>query len=876
MSFPPRGAAGRAEPVMTPNTAQRFANAELDRAAQELRIDGKRAPLGPRAIALLAMLVDQRSRPVSKHELLDTVWRGVIVEENNLQVQISTLRRLLGPQAIATIPGRGYRFMLPVDGDPAEQLPEAAAAPPPGAQAWARGNLPGRLPETYGRDAECGALRSLVEQHALVSIVGSAGIGKTRLALAVAHTLEPALTDGVWIVEMALLNDPRLLVPTIAQALRIALPNLREPEDELAAALHDQHTLLVIDNCEQLIDQVGPLLVRLLGSAARLHALVTSQEPLRVGNEQVYRLGPLSVPERESTREPTAYGAVHLFVERVRALLPRYRFTESESGPVVEICRRLDGLPLAIELAAARVPVLGVAGVRDRLGERFRMLTGGSRVAPKRHQTLRAALDWSLGLLDEDERAIYRRLGVFVGSFALESAQELAGDSRIDAWSVLEHLSSLVDKSLVIAEGEPRPRYRMLESTREHALEQLAAASETDPWIARHAQTTVHALERAIRQRRTDLVLAETANVRSAYVWARGAGDNALAVALATLPSMAIAVEGAVNEARERLLDVEPLVGVSLPPNLLAQYWQWYGRVGLDGRLPSARCLEALGRAERLFVDLGNLRHVHACRRHLAEALLDAGDSEGAAAALQRARAMEDDTWPLADRMRRMRVEALWQAESGRFDDALQTATLALEMTQLATIDRYELVLLNDIARIYLEAGKADDAAERYRTLAERAQRAPNAGLTLSNALAGLVAALTAKNDLEQADRVAREALPVLRRSGILLARADIMACLMARQSRFELAAQLLGASDKFRSDCGMARGPIEQGCRDEALLLLSNAVSAKRRAAWLAVGAAAGEDSLAHAMLAGKPAVTAGPDARVQPPNIEKGSVDG
>lgn len=834
---------------MATTTVLRFGSAELDRGAGELRIDGQRAPLGPRAFALLSTLVDRRDRAVPKGELLDTVWRGLIVEENNLQVQISSLRRLLGPQAIATIPGRGYRFVLPVEGD----APEPAALPPDdesGAGTIAPpGNLPERLPEIYGRDAECSALRALVDAHALVSVVGAAGIGKTRLALAVAGEMTPTLPDGAWIVELASLTDPRLLVPTLAQTLRIALAGLRDPEDELVAALRDQHALVVLDNCEPFVDALGPLLARLVGAAPRLRILATTQEPLRLDDERVFRLGPLAVPGDASAADPTAYGAVRLFVERVRALLPRWRLGGADVGAVVEICRRLDGLPLAIELAAARVPVLGVAGVRDRLGERFRMLTGGSRVAPKRHQTLRAALDWSLALLDDDERATYRRLGVFVGSFALESAQELAAAGPIDDWAVLEHLSSLVDKSLVFAEGEPRPRYRMLESTREHALEQLAAAGETDEWIARHARVTKNALVRAIRQRRSDLVLAETPNLRSAYDLARAVGDAETAVALATLPSMAIAVDGAVQEARQRLLEVEPLVDDRLPKALVAQYWQWHGRIGLDGRLPAARCVAAFERAEALFVELGNLRHVHACRRHVAEAMLDAGDLDGAAAALRRAREMEGPDWPVADRMRRLRVEGLLHVEAGRADEALQTSTMALEMAQAAGIGRYELVLLGDIARQHLEAGHAAEAVERYRALAERSRHAPNGGLTLSNALAGLVAALTAQDRLDEAEVVARESIPVLRRSGILLARADILACLMARRGRHESAALLLGASDRFRTECGMARGPVEQRCRDEALQALSRDVSPRRRAAWLAVGAGADEDTLERAL---------------------------
>jgi len=473
------------------------------------------------------------------------------------------------------------------------------------------------------------------------------------------------------------------------------------------------------------------------------------------------------------------------------------------------------------------------------------MLTGGSRVAPKRHQTLRAALDWSHALLDENERAVYRRLGVFVGSFSLEGAQELVAADDIDAWSALEYLSSLVEKSLVIAEGEPRPRYRMLESTREHALEQLAGAGETNAWLARHAEVTWHALQHYIKGRRTEAILAEMPNVRSAYEWARTSPQaRTEAVALATLPSMIVAVRGAVQEARQRLLEVEPLVTDDLPKALVAQYWQWYARIGLGGRLPASRCVDALRRAERMFQELGRERHVHACRRHLAEALLDAGDLQGAAQALERAQAMETEGWPLVDSMRRMRVQGLWLARAGRTDEALHCSGIALERAQDAAISRYQLVLLDDIARFHLEAGNAHEAAERYRVLVDRTHHA-QAGLTQSNALAGLIAALTAEDQLDEAEKVAAEAVPVLARSSILIARADILALLMARRARHEAAARLLGASENFRASCETPRDPVEQRCRQQALALLAGAVDTSQLEDWIAAGAGATETEL-------------------------------
>jgi predicted ATPase/DNA-binding winged helix-turn-helix (wHTH) protein len=826
----------------------RFGKAELDRGARELVVDGKRAPLGPRGIALLTALVDARDRTLSKQELLDTVWRGVVVEENNLQVQISTLRRLLGPQAIATIPGRGYRFMLPIEGTAAGELvlSEATAANEEVATPSREGNLSASPLELIGREAECAAMQTLLLQHPLVSVVGAAGIGKTRLAIAAAHALQEHYKDGVWVVELATLNDLSLLVQSVARAVRMALPGMREPMDELATALRGLEILLVIDNCEHLVDEVGTLVARLLKDSNSLRIMTTSQEPLKVVDEHVFRLGPLEVPSAATVDQASSYGALHLFIERARSYQTHFKVDASTIEDVIEICRRLDGMPLAIELAAARVPLLGVAGVRERLGERFRILTGGSRFAPKRHQTLRAALDWSHALLNAEEQAVYRRLGVFVGTFSLESAQELAESDSVDSWAVLEHLGSLVDKSLVIAGDEVRPRYRMLESTREHALEQLALAHETDQWIARHARVTQRAVARCIKFRRTEDLLSEMTNVRSAYEWARRpGGDPTVAVALATLPSMVIAVEGAVQEARQRLLEVESLVTDAIPASLVAQYWQWYGRIGLDGRLPTSRCIAAFRRSEQMFVELGNSRHVHACRRHLAEAMMDANDLAGAEAALARARAMETAQWPLADRVRRLRVEGLLLARRRSFDEALRTSTLALEMAQRATIDRYELVLLDDIARMHLEAGHAHEAAIQYRALAERAQRAPNAGLTLSNALAGLIAALTTEDRLDDASIAAVESLPILRRSGILLARSDVLAFLMARRGQPELAARLLGASDRFRADCEAPRDPLEDHCREQAREIVFQEMSDDARLRCMAAGASIDEVDL-------------------------------
>jgi len=842
-SQPPEDAAGALPPHFC------FGTAELSVPDQQLRLAGVPVALGGRAFALLCVLITHRDRVVSKNELLERVWAGLVVEENNLQVQISTLRRLLGAQVIATVPGRGYRFMATLAGDA-----PAAPLPAPADLATPAGNLPARVPELYGREVELAAVQALLEHAPLVSVVGPGGIGKTHLALAVAQAQRQHHPDGVWLVALAAQDGGALLPTLVAQAMRLTLPNHQPLLDELVAALQPRHMLLVLDNCEHLLPAVCALLARLFSDAPGVQVLLTSQERLKLPGEQVYRLAPLAVPLDAGDPGAADYGALRLLVERVRALQPGFVLQPAQLPPAIDICRQLDGLALAIELAAARVPLLGLQGVRDRLGERFRVLTSGTRLAPARHQTLQAALDWSHSLLSADEKTVYRRLGVFAGAFSMATAQALASDAQIDAWAVLEHLSALVDKSLVLAEGEPEPRLRLLESTRAHAQAQLAAAGEAQAWQTRHAACIRTLAERAVRERDTHALRADMPNVRSAFAWACGPeGDAATAVSLATAPAVLLAVDGAVTEALDRLLAVEPLVDARLPDDLAALFWQWLGRLGVEGRLPSTRCIAALERAIDLFTRLGNRRHLHACMRHLAEARIATGDWPKARSALQAAQAMEDAHWPVADVMRRLRVEALLYAHAGLLHQGLETAQRALDIAGAAHIERYQMVLLDDIARMHLDLGNASEAEQRFRALAGQARRTANGGLTLSHALSGLVAALTARGEFDAALAAADEAVPLLRRCGIFLARADVLACLMARRRSHDSAMRLLGAADRFRAACGSSRDVTESRCRDQALALSEAACPAQKVRQWQAEGAAASDDELAGLVTAAR-----------------------
>ena len=466
-----------------PETCRDFAfgHCRVDRTARQLLIDDKPAKLGARAFDVLVALIERRDRVVTKNELLEVVWPRLVVEENNLQVHIWALRKLLGPQAIATIPGRGYRFTAALTVD---LVARDAAAPSSDAPSHSPAEPKATL---FGREHDLAALPQSVLAHRLVSIVGSGGIGKTSLAKAVAAQLQTAFADGVWLVDLATLADGTQLAPVIARTLNVTL-GAGASVDALAKTVLQQHLLMVLDNCEHLLLPVATLAATLLAAAPRLHLLTTSQEPLKLPGEHLHRVGALSLPTGETLALPVIAmldqarhtGAVRLFEARAYQADTHFVLTQHNIEAVVDICTQLEGVALAIELAAARVALLGVHGVRDRLGQRLSLLDEAYTTSSVRHQTLRAALQWSHALLSVEQKMVFGRLGVMAGRFSLDAAQQVAAGETIDQWAVLDHLGALVDKSLVTAEPDARGEmsYRMLETMRHFALERLKESGE--------------------------------------------------------------------------------------------------------------------------------------------------------------------------------------------------------------------------------------------------------------------------------------------------------------------------------------------------------------------------------------------------------------
>jgi predicted ATPase/DNA-binding winged helix-turn-helix (wHTH) protein len=517
-------------------TIIQFGRCQLFANRRELIVDGVPASLGNRAFDVLRMLVTAGGKLVTKDEILSGVWPGIIVEENTLQVQVTRVRRALGQDRgfLKTVSRRGYRFVAEVT--KADQEPNKHT------------NLPAVASPLLDRQAELSEVVRLVAAHRLVTLTGAGGIGKTSLALEAARHLQSELPDGVWLVELGPLTDPGLVLVTIATALGLTLP-AGTSLDDLAHSLETKHLLIMLDNCEHVIEAAASVTERLVRGTPAVRVLATSREPLRADGEQVYQVPCLNVPPKE-TEEPDEvlrHGAVQLFVARARAVEPQFSTDHRVTAAIAEICRRLDGIPLAIELASARAATLGVEELAARLDDLFRLLIGGRRTALPRHQTLRATLDWSYELLPEVERTVLRRLAVLPGSFMLEAACAVAVDGDLTASDVVDSISNLVSKSMIAATlSGALVRYRLLETTRAYALEKLIGSDEFDPTARRHAEYYRAVFERAASEwemHSTDDWLAAYAgridNLRAALDWAwPPRGDAAIGVALtaAALP----------------------------------------------------------------------------------------------------------------------------------------------------------------------------------------------------------------------------------------------------------------------------------------------------------------------------------------------------
>jgi len=838
------------EPILLRPGALRFGRCELRPLERRLLVDGRRAALGGRAFDLLLALAERAGRLVTKQELLDLVWPDVVVEEGNLTVQMSSLRKLLGPDVIATVPGRGYRFCVAVEADGAD----LHAAPPAAAPALPRPGVLGT--PLIGRDTDLAALGALLDAHRLVTIAGAGGIGKTLLAqhLLAARAPRPAHGGACW-VELAPLESPLQVVGAIGAALGVRTGAGGDPLAGLVAACAPLQLLLALDNAEHLHAEVAHVAQALHDGAPGVRLLVTSQAPLHLAFERLYRLDALAVPGAgTAAKAALGFGAVALFVERAAALDRRFRLHDGNVGAVIEICRRLDGIALAIELAAARLPLLGVTRLAAALDERLRVLTVSPSGAPPRHQTLRAGLEWSHGLLSPIEQWVFRRLAVVSGSASLELARQLLADDAADPWAALDALGGLAERSLVALVGDPdAPRYRLLESPRALALERLRASGEEDLLLACHARALAALMQRAFDDHRSragaidawqrDLA-PDLDNARAAFAWACRHDAVAAATIAATL---LLALPGL----RERVAlceAIEPLLTDVVPGELRARV-RLEGSVVLRLRRSHAaatwiqqalRWYDAAG-DDRAGLYLALAEYVQCARR---ERKLADGE---AATLLERLHMLERDGLAFAPQVaaRGVRCATLLMKQLDAPTDELvrnQQRAIALE----AAAGQPDPMASVNYTNLLVEVGRADAAIRFGLKLQDELQGTRHAW-ALDGLKSNLTAAWLAQGATREARALAREAWSLRAVVESQHSWADHLALLAALEGRPRAAALLAGHADALYAARHHTRQGVEIQSHQRALALAAAALGDATAERVRTEGAALTDDEVAR-----------------------------
>ncbi len=503
--------------------------------------DGKPLHLGSRALDILVMLVEKAGETVSHNDLIARTWPDTNVAEASLRVNIAALRKTLGGRSgdrfIINVPGRGYIFVAPVTREHTGQHVDVPSE-------TVRGNdTPASLNRIIGRDAVIPALAEQLGQCRFLTIVGPGGIGKTTIAAAVAEAVRASHADGVWFVGLASLTNPELVPNALGAVFGIPFP-AADPISGLTAWLRNKQAVIVLDNCEHVIEAAAALAEEIVRSAPRTCVLATSREPLRAQGEWQYRLAPLEFPSnpiRLAASEALQYPAVQLFNERALASVDGFVIGDGDIPAIVEICHKLDGVPLALELAAAHVGVLGIKGLAARLDDRLALLVQGRRTALPRHQTLRATLDWSYDLLPETERCLLRHLAIFAGGFTPDGVAAVTSGANVPVGDSVETIANLFAKSLIVRDGSGSlSRWRMLDTIRTYSLEKLKAHNEFEAASRRHAKYHSDLFGQA----RSDWECQPTAawlseygyrldDLRAALDWAfSSGGDAALGLAL--------------------------------------------------------------------------------------------------------------------------------------------------------------------------------------------------------------------------------------------------------------------------------------------------------------------------------------------------------
>lgn len=552
----------------------RFGQFQLLPAQRLLLEDGKPIRLGARAMDILLALVDRAGEVVSKDDLIDQVWSRQFVEDTNIRVHVGVVRKALadgthGRRYISTIAGKGYSFVGEITREEIVAHEDTEVGGP--------SSLPPVI-RLIGREDAVGEILHELSTARLLTVAGPGGIGKTTVALAAAEAVLSSFQGQVFYVDLSPVTDPSYVPSAVAAA--IGLPVLsKDPLPTLLRSIRSRRLLLILDSCEHLIEAVAPLVEAIVAAAPELSILATSREPLRLRRERVYRLPPLPIPMEVvgiTAAEAMGYPSVQLFMERVSTEIDDYELTDDEAPIVANICRRLDGIALAIELAAGRVEALGVRGVADQLDDRLQLLSRGQRSAVPRHRTLTAAINWSYDGLPDLEKAALQKLSIFPGTFTLQSAFVIAGEGADTSGAFADVLAALVSKSLLQVNTErTRTEYRLLDMTRAYARQKLVESGEYEAACSRHARHLKGLFETAAASNDSEVgkrwpadYSGQIDDLRAALTWSlRRKGDFAAGVAI-TIVSVPLWIHlSLVQECRWHVAKALELSGPDMPSN---------------------------------------------------------------------------------------------------------------------------------------------------------------------------------------------------------------------------------------------------------------------------------------------------------------------
>ena len=811
----------------------RFGRFTLEPAERRLSADGAPVPLGSTDFRLLLVLVESAGAVVAKNDLLGRVWGRSAVGDQLLYVHVNTLRKILGDDFIVNKQGLGYRFAAPVrrsDLRAPRARAELGAGNLPALWTDATAEGPGRL---IGRSEQLNSVSERLARARLVTLIGPGGVGKTRLALQAASDASSRFADGAWLVELATLNDPELVPGALASVLGVKIGDNAAPLDVLSRFLAQKSLLILLDNCEHLRAACAHVSETLLCAAPGLGILATSREALSCSGEQVLKVPSLDLPHEETVM-PDALrksAALELFLERAQSADSQFRVTDDELVLAGRICRRVDGLPLAIEMVAGWAGILGLEMLDTKLDGSLRAWLRARSTAPSRHSTLHATLEWSYGLLSEVEKTVLCRLAVFAGSFSLQAAQAVAEDATITGDKVFEAVAGLIRKSMIaIVPGSRAQRYRLLETTRAFMLEKLATAPDAQATRRRHASYVLNVLETAKREAETtsDAVWHERYeplldDLRSALDWAMNEdSDEAVAIAGASwLFWRQLSLRDVRGEGRRRLTAAAGKLRPETPPALEARL-----RRGLSDPkfTPSKSLHDEIACAVCVYRALPEGPDLGCALTASAHSLFMLGRMKEAEQAIREAlNLLEPAGWPrtlAAAYSSQIYIEAAL----GRFELARTAGEKAAQLCEMIGAERLSAVVAGNMVELSIISGDLDEAVAAARSLARRVAETSHYDIG-GYVLVALAAALTARGDLDDALAAARDAAPPLRDFGRLYLLFDHLALCATLGGRSMEAAQIAGYADAVHEEFGLPREPLGQRAAERTSALLREAL---------------------------------------------------